>query len=163
MKTIIVYHSHSGKTKKVAEEVKKGLSGDIVEVTPKQAYSSLMVYPKGCYRAMKGEIDDIHPEKIDVSGYDMVVVASPVWAGKPTPVVNGAIKAFSGCPGKKAFIFLTCGSEKSGQEAVTPFKTRLEEKGLILSGEMVLDKNQVNDPEAIKHLISSIRSAGESA
>lgn len=161
MKAIIIYHSYSGKTKQVAETIKNSLSGESVEVVPKQAYSSLMVYPKGCYRAMKGEIDDVTPEKIDVSGYDMVVMASPVWAGKPTPVINGAIKGLTGCSGKKSFLFLTCGVEKSGQEAVPLFKSRLEDMGLMVSGEAVLDKNHVHDQVVIEDLISRIRTVGD--
>jgi len=163
MKTIIIFHSQSGKTKQVAEKIKNSLSGDLVEVSPKQAYSSLMVYPKGCYRAMKGEVDDINPEKIDVVEYDMVVIASPVWAGKPTPVINGAIKALNGCSGKKAWLFLTCGAENSGKEAVPIFKARLEDMGLVVSGETVLDKTHVHDQVVIEDLISKIRTVGDMA
>lgn len=161
MNIIIIYHSHSGKTKQVAEKIQKSLSGDSIEVTPQHPYSSVMVYPKGCYRAMKGEIDDVTPESIDVSGYDLVVMASPVWAGKPTPVINGAIRALSGCSDKQAFLVLTCGVEKSGQEAVPFFRKRVEEKGLLCAGEAVLDKKQVDDTGAIEELISSIRSVSE--
>ncbi|PWR76314.1 flavodoxin family protein [Methanospirillum stamsii] len=161
MKTIIIYHSYSGITKAVVEKIKSILSADSIEIVPKHPYSSLMVYPKGCYRAMKGEVDEVTPEKIDVSGYDMVVMASPVWAGKPTPVINGAIRALNGCKGSQAFLFLTCGAKNSGLEAVSSFRERMNDMGLQVSGDAVLDKKDVQNPEMIENLSSLIRSAGE--
>jgi hypothetical protein len=39
----------------------------------------------------------IEPESIDISGFDLVVFGSPVWAFKPTPVIHAAIEGLKGC------------------------------------------------------------------
>lgn len=159
MKSIIIYHSHSGVTRRVAEKIGEELSGDPIEVTPEKEYSSLMVVPKGCFRAMKGLADKVRPEKIDVTGYDMVIIASPVWAGKPTPVINGAIESLIGCQGKKSYGILTCKSAQSGNEALVPFIARMKEKGLVISNTAVLDRNTSTDNAAIDTIVADIKSA----
>ncbi len=67
MKTSIIYHSYSGITRGVAEQIQKACGGDLIEVKLKKNYSSLTAYSLGCYRARKEECDPIEPETIDVS------------------------------------------------------------------------------------------------
>ena len=159
MKTVIIYHSHSGRTKQIAEQIQTRIQADMIEVSPRQAYTSLMVYPKVCYRAMKGLSDEIIPDRIDVSGYDLVIIGSPVWAGKPTPVINGAIGALTGSSGKTACLFVTCGAQVSGEEAAGVFRTRLQEAGLRVPGEAVFDKKGVQDKKLLESFVSVIKSA----
>ena len=45
---------------------------------------------------MKEECDPIEPAAIDVSGSDLIVIGTPVWAFKATPAINGAIAALIG-------------------------------------------------------------------
>ena len=158
MKSLIIYHSHSGITRGVVEKIRERLGGDIIEVTPEKEYSSLMVVPKGCFRAMKGLSDKVRPDRIDVSGYDLVIIASPVWAGKPTSVINGAIDGLTGCQGKKVHGILTCRSAKSGNEALVPFIARMKEQGLVVSGTAVLDSNDYVDGAVIDGIIGKITS-----
>jgi multimeric flavodoxin WrbA len=159
MKIGIVYHSHSGITRGVVEKIQQAVQGDLIEVRPQQKYSSLTVVAKGCYRALRGLSDLVTPPEIDVSGYDLIVLASPVWAGKPTPVMNGAIDALSGYQGKKVFVMVTCRDAKSGDQAILALNLRIEGKGMIPCGSCVLDSRQVSDDTCITDLINSIRSA----
>lgn len=158
MKSVIIFHSHSGITRGVAEKIGERLGGDMIEVTPEKEYSSLMVVPKGCYRAMKGLSDKVRPDTIDVSGYDLVIIASPVWAGKPTPVINGAIDGLTGCQGKNVHGILTCRSAQSANEALIPFMARMKEKDLVVSGTAVLDSNDSVDNSVIDKIVADIRS-----
>ena len=158
MKTAIIYHSHSGITRNVVEQLNKEISGEMIEVTPEKPYSSLMVVPKGCYRAGRGLSDDVQPGRIDLSEYDLVVIASPVWAGKPTPVINGAIDGLNHFEGKKTFALMTCGRADSGEKALGVFTQRLTDKGLNLVGSVVLDRNEVKSQDSISRIITDIRS-----
>lgn len=161
MKTAILYHSHSGITKGVIEKIQEQISADIIEVKPEELYSALMVVPKGCYRAMKRMKDSVLPKTIDLSGYDMILIASPVWAGKPTPVINGAMGIMTGTEGKKGFVLLTCGSVKSGNDALSPAIEELKAKGVTVAGTAVLDKTTVTDSAAISQIVREIKAAGE--
>jgi multimeric flavodoxin WrbA len=160
MKVNIVFHSHSGKTKNIAEKIQQATGGSLTEVSPQKPYSSLTVVPVGCYRALRGVADPVIPDPIDVSGADLIVLASPVWAGRPSPVINGAVGALSGSRGKKAFIVVTCNDTKSGDEALIPFRKSLEAKGVAVTGAAVLDRHHVSDASTLSALISDIKSAG---
>ena len=160
MNSSIIFHSHSGKTGTVVKQIQNAIGGDITEVKPRKPYTSLSVVPVGCYRAFRGVSDPVIPETIDVSGSEMVVVASPVWAGRPSPVINGAIRTLTGCQGKKAFILVTCNNEKSGEEALIPFRKNLEDRGLTVAGTAVVDRLHLDDAPTISDLIKNIRSAG---
>jgi flavodoxin len=158
MKTSIIFHSYSGNTRSVAEKVRDACKGDLVEVKPTSDYSSLTAYTLGCYRAMKGVCDPIEPKTVDVSADDVIVIGTPVWAGRATPAVNAAVAALAGCTGKKAVIFATCGGKEG--DTLPMLKKALEEKGVTVAGEFVFDKTGMKDPEKITMMIAAIKAAG---
>jgi flavodoxin len=155
MKTSIIYHSYSGITRGIAEQVQKACGGDLIEVKPKENYSTLTAYSLGCYRAIKEECDPIEPETIDVSASDLVVIGTPVWAFKATPVTNAAIAALKGCDGKKAVIFATCGS--SAKDTLPILKKALEAKGVKVEGQFILTRQGTQDAVQVDTLISRVK------
>jgi multimeric flavodoxin WrbA len=158
MKTRIIYHSYSGNTRNVAEKVHAACGGDLVEVKLTSDYSRLTAYTIGCYRAMKGMCDPIEQKAIDVTAADILVIGTPVWAGKATPAINAAVAALEGCRGKNAVIFATCG--KDGGETLPVIKNALETKGVKVCGEFVFDKQGITDPGRINAMISAIQASG---
>jgi len=156
MKTCIIYHSYSGITRTVAEEIKKTCGGDLVEVNPEEAYSTLTAYTIGSYRAMKGEKDRIRPASIDTSGYDLIVIGTPIWFGKATPVINAAVDAIRGCEGKKAVIYATCASQ--AKETLPKMKKDLEAKGVTVIGMSELSKKDIAGKVRIADLIATVKS-----
>ncbi|WP_319579074.1 hypothetical protein [uncultured Methanospirillum sp.] len=160
MKITVIYHSHSGKTRTIVEKIHRQLDADLIEVVPNQQYSTLSAVTKGCYRALTGTADIITPDQISLDETDLVVLACPVWAGKPSPVMNGALKALSGGGGTRAFLLVTCNDAKSGDQAIALLKSRASDAGLVPVGEGILDKQAVISDQAIVPLIERIRSAG---
>mgnify|MGYP001231120799 CR=1 FL=1 len=158
MKTCIIYHSYSGNTRGVAENILAACGGELIEVISKEYSSRITVYTLGSYRAMKGMRDPIEPGVIDGAGADVIVIGTPVWAGRATPAINAAVAALEGCRGKKAVIFATCGGKEG--ETLPMLKKSLEEKGVIVFGEFVFDKNGIKNPARINAMISAIKTAG---
>ena len=158
MKTCIIYNSYSGNTRSVAEAVHTACGGKLIEVTSKEYSSRLSAYTIGCYRAMKGICDPIEPAVIDVAADDLIVIGTPVWAGRATPAINAAVATLDGCAGKKAVIFATCGGKE--RETLPMLKKALEGKGVIVAGKFVFDKNGMNDPDRINAMISMIKTTG---
>jgi flavodoxin len=158
MKTSIIFNSYSGNTRGVAEKVHAACGGELIEVVSKEYSSKITAYTIGCYRAMKGMSDPIEPKTIDVAARDVIVIGTPVWAGKATPAINAAVAALVGCKGKKAVVFATCG--KDGGESLPLLKKALEGRGVTVAGEFVFDKTGVKDPERINTMISAIKAAG---
>jgi flavodoxin len=158
MKTSIIFNSYSGNTRGVAEAVHAACGGNLIEVVSKEYSSKITAYTIGCYRAMKGMSDPIEPETIDVAADDVIVIGTPVWAGKATPAINAAVAALGGCKGKKAVVFATCG--KDGGETLPILKKALGERGVTVVGEFVFDRTGITDPERINTMIAKIQSVG---
>ena len=83
-------------------------------------------------------IDDV---QYDASGYDAVVIGSPVWAFAPVPAVNTFLDKVTGLSNKKVIILLTSGS---GTGVDMCFKY-IED---ILRGKGVSDISCINIPNS---------------
>ena len=160
MKTCIIFNSYSGNTRGVAEAVHAVCGGKLIEVKSNEYSSRLTAYTIGCYRAMKGVSDPIEPAVIDVTPDDLIVIGTPVWAGRATPAINAAVAALEGCKGKTAVIFATCGGKE--RETLPLLKKALEAKGVTVAGAFVFDKTGLKDPYRINAMISAIKTAGNS-
>jgi flavorubredoxin len=109
-------------------------------------------------RASRRERDQIDPETIDVSGCDLMVIGSPVWSFKTTPAINAALAALTGCAGKRAVIFATCGSQAG--ETLDIMRKALEEKGATIVGEAVLTRKDMIDGAKVTELTGLVKDAG---
>ena len=92
-------------------------------------------------RALFGLRSPIKSEISDLSEFDMLVLASPVWAHKVPPYVNEYISRLTNCEGKPCYSVVEMGGSGAGR-ATSHLKGRLEKKGLILLGStFTLEKN----------------------
>ena len=155
MRTLIIYHSHSGHTRALAERVRDGCGGDLVEVKPETPYGRLSAYFRGTPRARRREVDAIEPTAIDVTAYDRIVIGTPVWGGHPTPVVNGAITALTGAEGKSAVLFATCGA--SPGESFSVLREALSGRGVGVVGEFSFSRKELGDAARIGALVEAVR------
>ena len=138
MKTLIACYSFSGNTLKVAESLKMEINADLIRIEPQNDTSYLMK----CINAMLKKSTPIKPCKADLTGYDALVVCSPVWAWNVPPAVNEYLKELKGCEGKKAGAIVTCGG--SGKEGVmNKIKTELAKKKMGFVGSMLLKEAEV--------------------
>ena len=154
----IIYHSETGNTRHVAQHLASAC-GDpyLIEVGDRGDYQPLTQFLIRCKRAQGEETTPIEPSTIDVTGFDIIVMGSPVWAWKPTPVINAAIAALKDCEGKKAVIYATCGSQAG--ETIEIMRKALEEKGVKVVGDIVFDKKTVRDGKKINELIVMVNAA----
>jgi flavodoxin len=91
-KTLIVYFSHSGNTRKIAKQIQKNIGGDLIEIEPVDKYPSdhHEVLEKarkeintGYKPALKTKIKNIHE-------YDVVFLGYPNWWS----TIPGPVSAF---------------------------------------------------------------------
>jgi DNA-binding transcriptional ArsR family regulator len=153
----IICYSYTGVTRDVAEQIRDSCGGEIVSVKTREKYNTFTAYTRGVLRSRQGESDAIDPEVIDVSPYDLLVIATPVWAWKPAPAINAAVKALRGCEGKKAVILVTCNGQFG--ESIALLKQSLEARGVIVSAEIGLTKRDVGDIDKRNGIIGQIVSA----
>ena len=112
MKKLVIYYSHTGSSELVAKTLEeKGYEIRRVEEKkklPKSFFWSMMVGGFRAGTAQKGKLVDYNP---DVSKYDEIVIATPIWNGLPTPVLNSIIDKTDFSDKKLCFVFSAGGGE----------------------------------------------------
>ncbi len=155
MRICIIYYSHSGVPRGVAEKIQAACGGDRIEVRPKTNYTTLTAYTSGCRKALNEERDPITPEVIDVSTYERLVIGTPVRAFKPTPPINAAIAALKCCEEKRAVLFATCGGMPG--ETLPILARALAARAVAVSGTQVLTRRDLGDPLKLESLIAMVK------
>lgn len=87
MKTAVVFYSLEGNVRYVAEKVAKELGADLIELIPVKAYPD-----KGMKKFIWGgsavtfkKTPELEPYEFNAGDYELVIIATPVWAGGFTP------------------------------------------------------------------------------
>ena len=79
MKTLVAYYSRTGNTKKVAEALAANLNADIEPIVSGLKDKSMASLAMQAFMRVRAKIG---PTTKDAASYDLVVIGSPVWAGK---------------------------------------------------------------------------------
>jgi len=80
MKTLIVFYSRTGTTKKIAQELAKIVKADIEEIVPFENYYGIFGYIKASIGAVFKKIPLIKTKKNPFL-YNLVVIGTPIWVG----------------------------------------------------------------------------------
>ena len=89
-KILVVFYSRTGNTGKLGNNIAKELGCDIEEILDKKTRKGVFGYIIGGKDAFQNNITEISYMK-DVSKYDLIIIGTPVWAGKITPAVRAYI------------------------------------------------------------------------
>jgi len=90
-KKIVVYFSHSGNTRDIANQIHKSVSGDIFEIQSKENYPSNYnaVVKKARQELESGYKPALKAKVSNIRSYDVVFIGCPIWCGTiPMPVVT---------------------------------------------------------------------------
>ena len=88
MRTLVVYYSRDGTTRKVGESIAAKLKCDIEEIVDLKKRSGILGYLFAGMDAGMKRMTKIKDAIKDPSGYDLVIVGTPVWAVTVTPAVR---------------------------------------------------------------------------
>ena len=92
-KTLVVYYSRTGNTRKVAEACAERLGADIEEIVDRKNRSGPIGWLTAGRDAGRRSLTEIEEPTKDPSGYNIVVVGSPVWNDSvSTPVRTYIVK-----------------------------------------------------------------------
>ena len=94
MKTLIVYYSLEGNTQWAAEKLAERLNADTLRLVPRAAYPDrgFKKFLFGGKSAVMKETPELEPYEVDITQYEQVVLATPVWAGTLTPPLRTFIQ-----------------------------------------------------------------------
>ncbi|WP_125764599.1 flavodoxin [Companilactobacillus hulinensis] len=110
MKSIVIYFSTSGNTKKAAESIAKKTGSDIEELKAVQEWPK--VFDDLGALAQKQRDTNVHPEiasDLDLSKYDKIYLGYPTWYEQPPMIINSFFDKFK-LDGKTVVPFSTSGS-----------------------------------------------------
>ncbi|GEM_PF-552589 len=153
MRTLIVYYSFSGNTKKACEFLRgamlcRNYQVDLTELELRLEETSFF---KQCKSAQAQETPELTNTDFDVSRYDLVIFSSPVWAFTFAPALRTYINKSRGLDNKKVAIFLTCGAAFTSGKALKELEEDLLRKGAIIEfaayvkGKKTVDSEYLQD------------------
>ena len=128
LKSLVVYYSRDGNTRFIAETIAAEIGSDIEEVVDLKKRSGILGYLSGGRAAMQGKETEISPTLKSPVGYELILVGSPIWAGRPAPAITTYLKK-NDLSDKRVAIFFSQGGKK-----ITGFK---QTKALIPNSECV--------------------------
>jgi len=105
MRSLVVYYSCSGNTGRIGKEIAKRMGADIEEIHDSQNYGPMFKggsksKPASRLTASLGAIlhfnTRLEPMVKDPSKYDLVVIGTPLWAGRMPPATRTFVKENKG-------------------------------------------------------------------
>jgi hypothetical protein len=110
MRSLVVYYSFSGNTRKIAEQAARELSADIVEVRAARYESGRFRFLRAAFDSWRGRLPPIEVSAGDPDTYDFVLLMSPVWAGHAATPIRSYLTQNHGELKRAAFVLTCAGS-----------------------------------------------------
>ena len=130
MKTLVLYYSYSGNTKKIAEELAGKEKADIFEIKDLKRPGKFRAYTAGCFAAIRGKAWPVVPITIDIEKYDRFIILAPIWAGSPAPAFNAILELLQ-LEKTIKFIMVSGSGQSSCREKLKEF---VESRGCTFEG-----------------------------
>jgi len=118
-KDLVLYFSATGTTEKVAKVIADVNGGELVEIVPKEKYSSAdLKYSNDDCRANKEQNNSqSRPEienEINIEGYDIIYIGYPIWWGTNPRIIQTLLDSYN-FDGKNVALFATSGGSGISQ------------------------------------------------
>lgn len=110
---LCIYYSRSGNTRKAMEEIAEALGAELVEITDGVDRSGTSGWLRSGMDAMRKTTEPVKPFETErpLQDYRLVIVGSPVWAGRCSSVARSFLKKYGKKLNHAAYV-ITRGSEK---------------------------------------------------
>lgn len=116
-KTLIIFYSFEGNTRKVAKFLSEELDIPYEEVKPIKDLSStgFSKYFWGGSQVVMGKKPEIIPIELNLDEYNTIILGSPIWAGTFTPVIKTILE--TGILKNKKIAYFYCHDGGPGKAA----------------------------------------------
>jgi flavodoxin len=116
-KTLIVFHSRTGHTRRVAQALARRLDADVDEIRIVQPLHGIAGYAMCAIEAVAGLAPALRPGTRDPAAYELVVVGTPVWFWSLASPVRSWLE--SQRPKRRVAFFCTMGGSGAGRVFAT--------------------------------------------
>ena len=108
--SLVVYFSFDGNTKLIAEKIGETLNAAVVELKTSKKYPTEGIgkYFWGGKSVVFGDKPMLTNKSIDLSGYDTIIIGTPIWAGSFAPPIRSFVNDYK-IVNKKIAIFASHG------------------------------------------------------
>lgn len=155
-KVLVVYFSHSGNTKEIADQIRNAAKADIFEIQP------LHIYPDE-YRQLteqaKKEISDGYKPALksrlaNINGYNVIFVGSPCWWSTIAPPVATFLSEYDFSE-KTIIPFMTHGGSRLGR-SVADIK-KLLPNSTVVDGRAFQGNNVKNSNNEVNKWVKGLQ------
>lgn len=157
MKALVVVYSWTGRTLSLARQIAEELGADLEAIHDRTGRRGLLGFLRSGYEALSGKIPPIAEPKHDPGEYDLVVIGTPIWAGRMSSPVRAYLHRFRGKLRRAAF-FATSGG--GGHKKALAEMARVADVEPISTLELTADQLESGRAtEAIGEFIARLREA----
>lgn len=155
-KILVVYFSHSGKTRELANQIHTTVGGDIIEIQPENPYpSNYFALVQRAKEEREAAYKPALKTKIEkIASYDVIFVGSPIWGGTIPQAIVSFLSEYD-LSGKTIVPFCTYGGSGQGR-SVTDI-IQLCPQSTVLEGFGVESKNVKNAQPEITNWLNKIK------
>lgn len=107
MKTLVVYYSRTGNTRRVARRIARELDADLEEIEDRTSRGGVTGFMRSGKDSLLHHTTDLAEPDHRPGDYDLVVVGTPVWAGRLSPPVRTWLECFRDELSEAAFFLTT--------------------------------------------------------
>lgn len=110
MKNLIVYYSYEGNTEELVKGLEIEIEADVLKLSPKneKKTKSLFRFVWGGIQVYMTKKPELEEYKIDLSGYENIIIGSPCWFGTYAPPINTFLSE-NKIEGKNIYLFVCNG------------------------------------------------------
>ena len=114
---LCIYYSRTGNTKKAVEKIARELDAEVLELRDGVDRSGWRGFLRSGLEAMRRTTHPLKPIETQrpLKDYRLVIVATPVWAGRCSSVVRAFLKEYGNTLPDAAYV-VTRGSEEKSEE-----------------------------------------------
>lgn len=153
---LVVYYSMTGSTEAMAREIARKYRGDLVRITSADYDTNWGGMTDASIDAWNEKTDArIRPERLDLRGYDLIFLGSPIWWYRPPP----PLWAFVGrnqFHGKPVILFNSFNS-RFKRKHIERFRQNLKARGGRLHDHIYVRRGRMYDQMSGQDLIRATR------
>ena len=112
---MVVYYSRIGNTRLMTEAIAQSLEADVEEIKDKKNRMGAFSFIRSGYEAIFKKLVDIKVSGKNTGEYDLIIVGSPVWAGRLSSPVRTCMHLYG--HGFKNVAFFTTYEVSNGKIA----------------------------------------------
>ncbi|MDD5066944.1 MAG: flavodoxin domain-containing protein [bacterium] len=113
MKSLVVFYSRTGRTRKIAERIASRLQSEKEEIIDRKKRRGFVAWFVAGADAVRKKLTEIEGIKKDPSSFDVVILGTPVWGDSMVPALRTYITQFRDKIKRVAFFYCSGGTEGS--------------------------------------------------